>query len=131
MSKLSIVNSVTLILCVIIKHPGHIHSQHIAKLGLFLSLKPCALLIASTWCDICFSVCKRSTHLHNTRYICKSSDKIVNALPTKMFKHCASSRTVILWSSSRITATIFHKTSMRPVLGYPSHGSSTTLSQPS
>ncbi len=59
------------------------------------------------------------------------SCKVANALPTKMFKHCASSRTVILRFSRTTTAAVFHKTSLRAILGHSFCGLSITLSRPS
>ncbi len=62
-----------------------------------------------TRCAICSGVKKHGIHLHYTHRICKSLYKIANALTTKMFKCCASSQTVILWSSHTIMAAVFCK----------------------
>ncbi len=72
---------------------------------------------------------KCGTNLHATRRICKSSCKIMNALPNEMFKCCASSLTVILQSSRIIMTTIFPKTFLRAVLSCPYRGLSITLFQ--
>ncbi len=88
-------------------------------------------LHTATHCAICSGVRRcGGTHLCDTRRICKSPCKITNALPTEMFKCCASSQTLIFWTSCTLTAVVFCKTLLQAILDYPSHGSSTILSWP-
>ncbi len=101
---------------VVMKHPGLIHSYRIAKFSISLPWNHVRNLLHTAWCAICSGVSKCGTHLHDICRICKSSCKIANALLTEVFKHCASTQTVILWSSCTILATVFCKTSLWAVL---------------
>ncbi len=130
MLTFSFVNSVALILGR--NETSWIHPQlsHY-KNSVCLSPWNCAYnsLQTATWCAIFSCVSKHGTRLHDTCHFCKLSYKIANALRTKMFKHCASPRTVILRLSHTITATVFCRPLSRAILGCPSCGSVTTLSR--